>query len=64
MFIISQLFGRGDGIPSGSPPVVIVTVLDPVRFNKEYIDGIKDNRIEYAKKHGMMNPKLDAVVSN
>ena len=52
IFIISQLFGGGDGIPSGSPPVVIVTVLDPENYNKEYINNIKDNRLEYARKHG------------
>ncbi|KAF8856486.1 hypothetical protein BDZ45DRAFT_466918 [Acephala macrosclerotiorum] len=52
IFILSQIFGGGDGIPSGSPPVVIVTVLDPENYNKEYISNVKDNRIEYARKHG------------
>jgi mannan polymerase II complex MNN11 subunit len=39
-------------IPSGTPPVVIVTVLKPEGYSKEYIEDIKDNRIEYARKHG------------
>lgn len=53
IFIIHQLFGGGDRIPSGTPPVVIVTVVDPDNYSTEYINNIKDNRIEYARKHGM-----------
>jgi hypothetical protein len=53
IFILSQILGGGsERIPSGTPPVVIVTVLDPESFNKDYINKIKENRIEYAKKHG------------
>ena len=52
LFLLSRLFG-GDGIPSGTPPVVIITVLDPSHYSKDYIENIKDNRIEYANKHGM-----------
>jgi mannan polymerase II complex MNN11 subunit len=52
IWLLSRLFGGGDGIPSGSPPVVILTVVDEVNYSKEYIKMIKDNRIEYAKKHG------------
>lgn len=51
-FILSQLFGGPEGIPSGTPPVVIVTVLDSDNYSKDYINNIKDNRIEYARKHG------------
>lgn len=51
-FIVSALWGGKGSIPSGTPPVVIVTVLDP-SYNKEYIKNIQENRIEYAKKHGM-----------
>ncbi len=53
IFLLHQLFGGGDRIPSGTPPVVIVTVVDPDNYSKEYINNIKDNRIEYARKHGM-----------
>jgi mannan polymerase II complex MNN11 subunit len=53
IFIISQIMSGAEGIPSGTPPVVIVTVVEPGRFGKEYVDNIKENRIEYAKKHGM-----------
>jgi hypothetical protein len=53
IFILSQVLGGGsERIPSGTPPVVIVTVLDPESYNKDYINKIKENRIEYAKKHG------------
>lgn len=53
LFFLSRIFG-GNGVPSGTPPVVIVTVLDPTHHTKEYLENIKDNRIEYANKHGMV----------
>jgi mannan polymerase II complex MNN11 subunit len=53
IFILSQVLGGGsERIPSGTPPVVIVTVLDPESYSNDYINNIKENRIEYAKKHG------------
>jgi hypothetical protein len=53
LFLFSRLFGHGSGvIPSGTPPVVIVTVVDPYSYSKEYIKNIKENRIEYARNHG------------
>ncbi|KAK0706414.1 galactosyl transferase GMA12/MNN10 family-domain-containing protein [Lasiosphaeria miniovina] len=38
--------------PSGKPPVVLVTVLDEVKYSKAYIDAVKENRIQYAERHG------------
>jgi Zn-finger domain-containing protein len=29
-----------------------VTVLDEDNYSKEYIDNVRENRMEYAKKHG------------
>jgi hypothetical protein len=55
LWLAARLFGGGDGIPSGSPTVVILTVFDEVNYSKEYIKMIKDNRIEYAKKHGKLS---------
>ena len=52
IFLLSHIFGGSDRIPSGTPPVVVVTVLDPDNYSKEYIDNVKENRIEYARKHG------------
>jgi mannan polymerase II complex MNN11 subunit len=52
IFILSQVLGGSEGIPSGTPPVVIVTVLDPDSYTTDYINNIKENRMEYAKKHG------------
>jgi hypothetical protein len=52
IFILSQLLGGSDPIPSRAPPVVIVTVLDEDNYSKEYIDNVRENRMEYAKKHG------------
>ena len=37
---------------SGTPPVVIVTVVDEENYSQQYIKNIKENRIEYARKHG------------
>jgi mannan polymerase II complex MNN11 subunit len=52
LFILSRIFGGSERIPSGTPPVVIVTVVDRESYSKEYIRDIKENRIEYARKHG------------
>ncbi|KAK4214447.1 hypothetical protein QBC37DRAFT_283736 [Rhypophila decipiens] len=38
--------------PNGNPPAVIVTVLDEKKYSKGYIDTIKENRMQYAEKHG------------
>ncbi len=54
--------------PSGNPPVVIVTVLDEQKFDKQYLEKIKENRILYAQKHGTSQtrkgtgPKLDKLM--
>jgi mannan polymerase II complex MNN11 subunit len=52
LFILSRIFGGSESIPLGTPSVVIVTVLDPDNYSKDYIENIKENRIEYARKHG------------
>ncbi|KAF7545751.1 hypothetical protein G7Z17_g8945 [Cylindrodendrum hubeiense] len=38
--------------PSGNPPVVILTVVDPTKYSESYLKSITDNREEYAAKHG------------
>ncbi|KAL2265708.1 hypothetical protein VTJ83DRAFT_6808 [Remersonia thermophila] len=40
---------RGD---RGDPPVVIVTVLDETKYTKEYLQAVRENRVQYAEKHG------------
>ena len=52
LFLCSHIFGGGERIPSGTPPVVIVTVVDEENYSSQYIKNIKENRIEYARKHG------------
>jgi mannan polymerase II complex MNN11 subunit len=42
--------------PSGKPPVVIVTVLEEGKLSKGYIDNIRENRVQYAEKHGSQCP--------
>src|SRR3569833_4214 len=40
-------------IPSGKPPAVLVTVYDETNYPKSYLDTVRDNRRQYAEKHGM-----------
>lgn len=56
LFILSKILGGGpEGVPSGTPPVVIVTVLQSTGYSQTYLEGVKLNREAYAKKHGKMN---------
>jgi mannan polymerase II complex MNN11 subunit len=59
LFTISRIFGGSDGTPSGTPPVVIVTVMDVDNYSADYLESIKENRDEYAKKHGEKDPYPD-----
>lgn len=52
LFLIAKIFGFGGGAPPGTPLVVIITVIDPGSQSKQYIADIKENREQYAKKHG------------
>src|SRR5690242_11267385 len=38
--------------PKGNPPVVVVTVLDSSKYSNAYLQTVKENRIQYAQKHG------------
>ncbi len=58
LFMLSHSFGGSERIPSGTPPVVIVTVIDPKSYSQEYINNIKENRNEYARKHGQCTSML------
>lgn len=42
-------------VPAGTPPVVIVTVLDETTMSQDYISKIKGNRDDYARRHGYAN---------
>lgn len=56
LYLIARPRGYGaykSHVPSGNPPAVLVTVFDEGGYDKPYLDMIKDNRIQYAKKHGM-----------
>lgn len=48
-------------IPSGSPPVVIVTIVDPTQYSTAYLKTIEQNRKDYAEKHGTCAPRRWAV---
>jgi mannan polymerase II complex MNN11 subunit len=42
--------------PRGTPPVVLVTVLDESKYSKAYLETVKQNRLQYAEKHGRPIP--------
>lgn len=52
IWVFARIVSSGDGIPAGTPPVVIVTVVDEENYPAAYIKSVKENRIEYAKRHG------------
>ncbi|KAG9229866.1 galactosyl transferase GMA12/MNN10 family-domain-containing protein [Amylocarpus encephaloides] len=52
LWLISSISGGGERIPSGTPPVVIVTVVDEESYGQAYVKNVKENRREYAKRHG------------
>jgi hypothetical protein len=41
-----------ESIPAGTPPVVIVTVLDEEHMSADYMHKIRANREDYASRHG------------
>lgn len=45
--------------PRGTPPVVLVTVLDQSKYSGAYLEMVRENRIKYAEKHGtfIISPK-------
>lgn len=54
LFILSHVFGGtnySDRSVTGGP-LVIVTVLDDALMSPKYIQWIKENRQDYAKRHG------------
>ncbi|KAL2759409.1 glycosyltransferase family 34 protein [Sodiomyces alcalophilus JCM 7366] len=55
-WILSKLFGSRAATPaprrSGDPPVVLVTVLDERKHGMAHSQSIRENREQYAKRHG------------
>ncbi|PGG98335.1 hypothetical protein AJ79_08902 [Helicocarpus griseus UAMH5409] len=64
-FLVSRLFSSsssaisgpaaGEIVPSGATNVVIITVLDDEKYSDKYIQRIKQNREDYAQRHGYAN---------
>lgn len=57
LYLLTRTGGRRHALarhtPSGKPPVVIVTVIDQAHhYPPEYLDAVRENRIQYAEKHG------------
>lgn len=64
LFFVSRLFSSlsssltassGEAVPTN---IVIVTVLDEEKFSDKYIQRIKQNREDYAKRHGKNDAKV------
>ncbi|MBE3043710.1 hypothetical protein IMZ48_14290 [Candidatus Bathyarchaeota archaeon] len=59
LFLLYVLLGRseslptskGKHVPSGSPPVVMITIFNS-EHGLEYKNTIKENRLTYAQRHG------------
>ncbi|KAI0542049.1 galactosyl transferase GMA12/MNN10 family-domain-containing protein [Xylaria digitata] len=52
IWLFSSSKHKGPRVITGRPPVVVVTVFDDKYDNTAYSQHIKDNRIQYAEKHG------------
>lgn len=56
VFLFSRIFRSNSSVDtpvtSGSPQVVVVTVFDEQGLSDRYIQRIKQNREDYAKRHG------------
>ncbi|PGH27263.1 hypothetical protein AJ80_00973 [Polytolypa hystricis UAMH7299] len=58
LFLFTRLLSSdssSDGIVTGGPKVVIVTVLDEQKLSDKHIQRIKQNREDYAERHGYVN---------
>ena len=54
IYLASRLFSFSpDRIPGGTSEAVIVTLIDPEHMSDEYISKIKENRQDYADRHGI-----------
>jgi mannan polymerase II complex MNN11 subunit len=61
IFLLLRLFGGSEGIPLGTPAVVVVTLMEPSIYSKKYLNDIKENREEYAKRHGKILQNIRAM---
>lgn len=58
VFVLYLLFRPGgegpyhERQPAGTPPVVVVTVLDTALYSKSYLQTVRENREEYATRQG------------
>ena len=60
-----SLFSSGsEHIPSGTPEVVIVTVLDEATMSQDYRDRIIENRKYYARKQGTCNDRNPGMLGS
>jgi mannan polymerase II complex MNN11 subunit len=51
--LFSRIFSPSPGRPPlGTPEVVLVTVIEDHGYSEDHIEQIKQNRIDYAQRHG------------
>lgn len=54
IYLVTRLLSFSpDRTLAGTPEAVIVTLIDPDNMSNEYISRIKENRQDYADRHGM-----------
>lgn len=54
IYLVTRLLSFSpDRIPGGTSEAVIVTLIDPEHMSNEYISRIKENRQDYADRHGI-----------
>ena len=65
IWLFTYLFSTSsEHIPSGTPEVVIVTVLDEATMSQDYRDRIVENRKYYARKQGMYHDKNPVMLGS
>lgn len=57
LWLFSDSKQSGPRVITGKPAVVVVTVFDEKYDNTAYSQQIKDNRIQYAERHGKVTPR-------
>lgn len=53
IYLATRIFSSSPvRVPPGTPETVIVTLIDPEYMSKDYVSRIKENRVNYANRHG------------
>jgi mannan polymerase II complex MNN11 subunit len=58
------IFSGNPRPPAGVPEVAIVTLIDDEGSSADYIEKIKQNRIDYAARHGKISSRINASLAD